>query len=139
MMNARASQYYLNALSALYLLLSQSDGEEDEREKRMLGKMLVVEGIDPVRFGYLREGIEGLPSHELYEICLRTLKSCSKDLQVRCIAWMTIIANADGFMAPDEWKLIYKIYHTDLGLDLKQIMTVQKQLLAPINGDLRVV
>jgi uncharacterized tellurite resistance protein B-like protein len=132
MVTSRTQEYYFNALSALYLMLVLADGEEDERELRMCAKMLNFEGIARDRFEQLRKSIEGVEESDLYDICLRTLRNCPRDLQVRCLAWMAIIANADGFMAPEEWKLIYKIYHGELQLDLKAIMAEQKQLIAAV-------
>lgn len=132
MVTSRTQEYYFNALSALYIMLVLADGEEDEREMRMCAKMLNFEGIASDRFEQLRKSIEEVEDGCLLDICLRTLRNCPKDLQVRCLAWMAIIANADGFMAPEEWKLIYRIYHVELQLDLKAIMAEQKQLVAAV-------
>lgn len=132
MVTSRTQEYYFNALSALYIMLVLADGEEDEREMRMCAKMLNFEGIARDRFEQLRKSIEEVEDGCLLDICLRTLRNCPNDLQVRCLAWMAIIANADGFMAPEEWKLIYRIYHVELQLDLKAIMAEQKQLVAAV-------
>jgi uncharacterized tellurite resistance protein B-like protein len=56
------------------------------------------------------------------------LKQLNYKQQVRIIAWMCVIANADGFMDRGEWQLIYKIYHKELNLPLHDIFAVQKEL-----------
>jgi hypothetical protein len=48
--------------------------------------------------------------------------------QIRIIAWLCVIANADGFMDRAEWQLIYTIYHKELDLPLSEIFAVQKEL-----------
>ena len=60
-----------------------------------------------------------------------SLKKCNHESKVRSIAWMSLIANSDGFMDPQEWKLIYYIYNTELKLKLSEIMEMQKQLPRP--------
>ena len=44
------------------------------------------------------------------------------------MAWLCVVANADGFMDKAEWHFIYDIYHKSLNLPLDEIMVVQKQL-----------
>ena len=60
---------------------------------------------------------------------LSDLRKLSKEQQIRCIAWMCVIANADGFMDRKEWQFIYKIYHKELNISLDEIMKVQNELI----------
>jgi hypothetical protein len=48
--------------------------------------------------------------------------------QIRIVAWLCVVANADGFMDRAEWQLIYKVYHKELNLPLHDIFAVQKDL-----------
>jgi hypothetical protein len=64
----------------------------------------------------------------LYAETIVALKQMSSKDQVRSIAWMCVIANADGFMDRSEWQLIYTIYHKELNLPLHDIFAVQKDL-----------
>ena len=48
--------------------------------------------------------------------------------------WLCVVANADSFMDKKEWMLIYKIYQTELNLQLDDIMQVQKDLNKIIHG-----
>ena len=75
--------------------------------------------------------ISDLDKKQIIAECIASLKKCDYQLKVKCIAWMSLIANSDGFMAPEEWKLIYYIYNTELKLDLKDILETQKQLPRP--------
>jgi uncharacterized tellurite resistance protein B-like protein len=65
---------------------------------------------------------------------VNAIKKLNVKTQIRCIAWLCVVANADGFMDKKEWMLIYKVYHTELGLRLDDIMLVQKELNAFVHG-----
>jgi hypothetical protein len=56
------------------------------------------------------------------------LKNLNVKQQIRIIAWLCVVANADGFMDRGEWQLIYNIYHKELNLPLHDIFAVQKEL-----------
>jgi uncharacterized tellurite resistance protein B-like protein len=51
-----------------------------------------------------------------------------RNLQIRIVAWLCVVANGDGFMDKTEWQLIYTIYHKELNLPLEEIFKVQKEL-----------
>ena len=71
-------------------------------------------------------------------MCITSLKSCGlindHRFGIRCIAWLCVLANADGFMDRAEWQFIYKIYHRELQLPLDVIMGVQKELMRKISA-----
>jgi len=70
--------------------------------------------------------------------CVAVLKKLEKKVQIRYIAWMCVIANADGFMDKEEWKLIYRIYHKEMALPLDVIMeeqkTIKQQMMSKVQG-----
>jgi uncharacterized tellurite resistance protein B-like protein len=96
--------------------------------------MMEAEGMDEKKFNALLESLKTKNKETIYKDSLTGLKKLDKEKQIRCIAWLCVIANADGFMDRKEWMLIYKIYHTELNLLLDDIMKVQKQLNAFIHG-----
>src|SRR5258706_958579 len=70
----------------------------------------------------------------LYKECLLGLRKLDKQKQTRSISWLCVIANSDGFMDKEEWMLIYKIYDTELGLLLDDILKTQKELNKILHG-----
>ncbi len=120
--------HFFSGLVTLYHLLINADGYVDEKELKMGQVMKKHEKIDDWEFNsYLKKVAE--QSHErIIESCIASLKKCDYADQVKAIAWMSLIANSDGFMAPEEWKLIYKIYNNELHLRLSDILDTQKQL-----------
>ena len=65
---------------------------------------------------------------DIYKRCVTILKNCDHKFNIKCIAWMSIIANSDGFMSSEEWRLLYNVYANELFLDLRDILEFQKNL-----------
>jgi len=117
-----------SALIKLYFLLIHADGEVSEREKAFGLKMVRTENINETD---LQKEIELLTKRNasiIFDESVEELKQLNRTQQVRCLAWLCLCANADGFMDKTEWQLIYKIYHTILGLNQDEIMKAQKEL-----------
>ena len=122
---------YLSGLVTLYHLLINADGFVDDKEIVMGELMKKHENIDEWEFDNHLNLISDLDQKQIVNNCVASLHKCDHDSKVKCVAWMSLIANSDGFMAPEEWKLIYYIYNTELKLNLKDILEVQKQLPRP--------
>jgi len=120
--------HYYAGLVSLYHLLINADGHVDDKELKMGQLMKKHENMDDWEFNYHLRKVAEKKKEELISECVLSLKKCDYELKIRCIAWMSLIANSDGFMAPEEWKLIYKIYNTELNLNLADILAMQKKL-----------
>lgn len=117
---------YQSAIIQLYYLLIYADGNVNEKEILLGKQMSLIEGIDS--FDSKLETLKSNASPNLLPNSLSLLRKLDRKQQIRCIAWMCVIANSDGFMDKEEWALIYKIYNTELGLNLSEIMEAQKEL-----------
>ncbi|MDZ7605792.1 MAG: TerB family tellurite resistance protein [Cyclobacteriaceae bacterium] len=123
----KKTNYYAGLVS-LYHLLINADGHVDDKELKMGQLMKKHENMDDWEFNYRLRKVAEKKKEDLITECVESLKKCDNELKIRCIAWMSLIANSDGFMAPEEWKLIYKIYNTELNLNLADILAMQKKL-----------
>ncbi len=112
----------------LYFLLTHADGEVHQKEQEMGDKMMWHESMSKEKFNAQIEFLANQDREKIFEDCMRELVSFSKNDQINCLAWMCLIANADGFMDKNEWDLIYRIYHKRLGLNLSEITARQKEL-----------
>ncbi len=128
MITLHKSKNYLSGMVALYYLLIHADGEVNEKEVMAGRAMRKHEEISESDFDDLLEIYKHQDKEDLFTECINALKSCSYNEQIKIVAWMSRIANSDGFMDPREWKLIYKVYYRELGLDLQDILYVQKSL-----------
>jgi uncharacterized tellurite resistance protein B-like protein len=119
---------FKEVLTRLYFILICSDGNVNEKEVSYGRKMVEAEGIDEKYFFSQIKILEVNNQHELLPEAIAGIKKLSRQEQIRCIAWLCVIANSDGFMDKAEWQMIYKIYHKELNLPLDEIMKVQKTL-----------
>lgn len=115
-------------LIKLYYLLVYADGVVDQKELAMGRRMCLYEKIDESTFDQEINNLKGMDHDLIYKESLRGLKLLTPGFQIRFIAWLSLIANADGFMDEREWQLIYRLYNKDLCLSLADIMTKQKEL-----------
>ncbi len=119
---------FKEVLTKLYFILICSDGNINEKEVSYGRRMVEAEGIDENYFFSQIKLLEVNNQHELLPEAIVNLKKLNRDEQIRCIAWLCIIANSDGFMDKAEWQMIYRLYHKELQLPLDEIMKVQKTL-----------
>ena len=117
-----------SALIKLYFLLIHADGEVSEREKTFGLKMVKTENMNETDFQREIELLKKRSASVIFDESIEELKRLNRTQQVRCMAWLCLCANADGFMDKTEWQLIYKVYHTILGLNQDEIMKAQKEL-----------
>jgi uncharacterized tellurite resistance protein B-like protein len=116
-------------LIKLYHLLINADGNVNEKEVIMGKQMIKAEGINEFEFDRIVDSLKKRNSAVVYSECVEELKKLAHEKQIRCIAWLSVIANADGFMDKTEWHFIYKLYYKELGLHLDEIMRKQKELI----------
>jgi len=124
---------FKSIITRLYFLLIYSDGKVNQGEISLGKKMIQAEGISEVDFSLQMEALKTKDTAAIYKECLADLKRLKQDQQIRCIAWLCVLANSDGFMDRAEWQFIYKIYHKELHLQLDIIMDTQKELNKKIN------
>lgn len=118
-----------SVLAKLYYTVIHADEKMNEREVALGRQMVQCEGFLESSFNSEVASLAGRSAESLYKETVEGLKRLDRPLQVRCIAWMCVVANADGFMDKKEWQFIYQLYHKELNLPLDQIMKVQNELL----------
>ena len=125
---------YRETITGLYYLLICADGTVNEKELLLGKKMIAAEGFDETKFEAAVNSFKTKDKALLYKECLMGLRKLDKQRQIRSISWLCVIANSDGFMDKEEWMLIYKIYDTELGLLLDDILKTQKELNKLLHG-----
>ena len=112
----------------LYFLLIYGDGEANQKELVSARQMITTEGIQEPDFVAQLALLKSKSHEAIYKEAIDGLKRLDRTKQLRIVAWLCVLANADGFMERSEWQLIYKIYHKELALPLNEIFEVQKHL-----------
>jgi uncharacterized tellurite resistance protein B-like protein len=109
-------------------MLIYADGNVNEKEIASIKQMIKAEGLIEADFNVQIHLLDSKDKSILFSECMLGLKELSYEQQVRVVAWLCVVANADGFMERTEWQLIYRIYHKELNLPLNEIFNVQKEL-----------
>jgi len=134
----------MSVFAKLYYMMINLDDKVNDKELSLGKQMITIEGFSETEFERHLERVKLLDAIDLNNEILSDLRKLTKIQQVRCIAWMCVIANADGFMDKKEWQFIYKIYHKELQISLDEIMKVQNELIrltmykAPVPDQVRV-
>lgn len=119
---------YSSIITNLYFMLIVADGKISEKEIVSGDQMVNIESINEAEFKIQMESLKTKDQQVILTECLNGLKKLNREQQIRIIAWLCVVANADGFMDRTEWQLIYTIYHRELNLPLEEIFKVQKEL-----------
>lgn len=109
-------------------MLIIADGTISEKEITSGDHMINIESLNETEFKVQMSSAKSKDQALLLNECLSGLKKLNRNQQIRIIAWLCVVANADGFMDRAEWQLIYRIYHKELDLPLEEIFKVQKEL-----------
>ena len=117
-----------------YYLLICADGDVKEKELLLGKKMIAIEGFNERKFENAIDAFKTQDKKQIYEACISGLKKLDRQKQIRCLAWLSLIANSDGFMDREEWALIYRIYNAELSLSLKEILATQKEISKSLTG-----
>jgi uncharacterized tellurite resistance protein B-like protein len=125
---------YSSTIIGLYYLVIGADGKITDKEVTLGKKVIAAEGFDETKFEFTLNKYKQIDRSKLYKDCLEGLKKLNAQKQIKCLSWMCVIANSDGFMDKREWELIYKIYHTELSLSLDEIMKTQRELNKILHG-----
>lgn len=119
---------YNTLITRMYFLIAYADGSFDQKEIQMGKQLVITENLDEIEFNVQMQRLKNSDRDQLLAESVLAIKNLDYQQQVRIIAWMCVVANADGFMDRSEWQMIYKIYHKELGLPLHDIFAIQKQL-----------
>jgi uncharacterized tellurite resistance protein B-like protein len=119
---------YQTVLTNLYFLLIHADGKINESEEAFGRQMIETEAFNKEEFNVHIQLLKSSDRSKMFNESLSALKKLSHEKQIRCIAWLCMIANADGFMDREEWQFIYNIYHKNLQLSMDDILKTQRDL-----------
>ena len=127
-MTLNSRTFFTDTLIKAYHYIVHADGRIDDKEVELGHKMIVEEKIPPDVFTQKMAILDNEKPEELIKTLKIDLKKLSQKDQIKIIAYMSNIANADGFMDPTEWKMIYQLYKDELNLNLDDILTQQKKI-----------
>ncbi|MCG8319808.1 MAG: hypothetical protein MI921_09930 [Cytophagales bacterium] len=115
------SKFTESTLSLCYLI-GNTNGNMTHFETRMYEFIKHKENISEHVADLILNEIESMSHKYILERGVRALSQCEKPEQVKCLAWMNKIANADGYLGDQEWSIIYQVYNKELDITLEEIL-----------------
>lgn len=119
---------YNTIITRLYFLLVYADGVINENEMTAAKQMIKAENLVEEEFRVQMQLLKDKDQSLIFDECVAELRKLDQKLQIRLVAWLCVVANADGFMDRNEWQMIYRIYHKELALPLHEVFKIQKEL-----------
>jgi uncharacterized tellurite resistance protein B-like protein len=120
--------------TSVFISLFYAGGNVNEKEFCLGKSMVKTEGMNEVDLNKNLEATKSKDRNVIYSECIAGPKKLDSKKQIRCLAWLCVIANGDGFMDKEELTFIYKIYHTELGLQLNDVIKTKKELNKIVYG-----
>ncbi len=120
--------HFTEGLSSLYYLLICADRTIDTRELDMGKTMIEMEELDINHFYSKIDRYSTEPDKYVYNTCIHSLNHCSEEEKIRSLAWMKLIANADGNLDGKEFSLIQDICINEFNLSLNQVLKKEEAL-----------
>jgi len=119
---------YQSTLCKLFHLVICADGVVSESEINVGKQIMKIEGLDESAMETELLNNQPYIKEELRRECIDGIRLLSRDKQLRCMAWMCVIADIDWIVNKDEWDLIHDLYSTTLKLPLSEIVSLQCEL-----------
>ena len=127
----------IHTITKLFYLITLVDGEQNEKEIEIGKKLAFHEKVNEIIFFKDLNTLNSFSHEDIYAECVQELKKAKEETQIRYLAWIGLIANADGFMDKKEWQILYDLYHKELKISLHDILNKQRDLANLIQGPLK--
>lgn len=115
-------------LIRVYAMLMRSEGHFRDEDGRFGRKIAKVVGVDKETFINRADTLSVINREDLVDDTIIAVRRLPWNEQVLCVAWLCVMASADGKMDEVDWSTIYKIYHKELHLPLREILKTQNWL-----------
>ncbi len=122
MKNNGTSTNFIESTISFYYLIASADGKTNQFESKMYDFLKATEGITDQESKDTLLKLNAMTDQEIFKNGVTKLNACSKEEQVKCLAWMNKLANSDGRLDDEEWSIIYKVYKKELDLTLEEIL-----------------
>jgi len=119
---------FQKAFAHLYYLMLSADRIADLNELALGNKIIEFEGFDKSDVMKQIDQLSAVSRGEAIEESVVLLKSISRDDQLKCLAYIKMIAMSDGSFDESESNLLHDIGSNELNILPKEINELEKQL-----------
>ncbi len=119
---------FKEALVIAYYYIINADGIIDPKEVSFGQRMIKQENIRESDYNTKLEELKSLSHEDLKHALKEIMKKLNSVEQVRIIAYMSKVADADGYRDPSEMSSIQDIY-SDLHIHLNDVIRVKESIV----------
>lgn len=121
-------ELFERAFSILFFLMLSADNIADLKELKTGNKIIDLEGFDKSNVMNELDHLSSMSHEDIYNDGISTLKLLDKPTQMKCLAFIKIIAKVDGSFDKSESKLLDKLYSEELEIDVNRLDNLEKEL-----------
>ena len=125
---------FQNAFSYLYFLMLSADNVADIKELELGKKIIRIENLNYREVMLQMDQLTKVPKSEIFTEAVDLLKKVSKAEQLKCLAYIRLIAKSDGAYDEREKELLHDLGMTELNISLQEISETEKELNQVILG-----
>lgn len=103
------------------------DGKVDPKELTFGSDMILKEGVKREDFDEMLDALSSVPREEVRFSLAEDIKQLPKDEQIKVMAYMSSLADADGDTDVSEKDIIHELCYK-LGIDFKDIIHARQNL-----------
>lgn len=119
---------FKQAFTYLYFLMLSADKIADLEELKLGNKIIKLENLDKNKVMKDLDILSSIPRDKVYEQGINYMKSASREIQLKCLGYINLMAKVDGSVDEKEWKLLVDIGESELNLSMAEIATVEEKL-----------
>jgi hypothetical protein len=116
-------------LAKIFYLMADIENGIGHEELMVMHKIMKLEDVPESIFKIAELQYTGLKSvNEKTADCIKSLEQLNEDDRIKCLAWMSLIANSDGTLGDEEWSLISDLYVDVFDINVRAVLEVRAEL-----------
>ena len=126
MSNEKSS--FNQAFTYLYFLMLSADKIADLKELKLGNKIIQLEKLDKEEVMKNLDKLSAMPREKVFESAMLYVKSAPRNIQLKCLGYIKLMAQADGFVDEKERELLNEISLNELNISLSEVADMGKKL-----------
>ena len=128
MQNEQANEWFEKAYTYLFYLMFSADKVADLREFQLGSAIMKLENMNKPKVMENIDFLSNMPRQQVKNDALAALHKCNEREQLKCLAYMKMVARIDGSIADKELYLIEEICQNEVKQDLYEVLKVEQEL-----------
>lgn len=125
---------FKHAFTYLYFLMLSADKVADLKELKLGNKIMQLEKLDKNEVMKDLDILSAMPRETVFEQGMNYMRSASREIQLRCLAYIKLMAKVDGSMDENERELLNEISTNELKISIGEISSMENKLKKAIDN-----